>query len=144
MAVIETDGLTKTFGESVVAVDDLDLTVEEGEVYGFLGPNGAGKSTTINLLLDFLHPTDGEARVFGYDTHEESNQIRERIGILPEDATPYDRLTGREHLEFARQCKGVEADLDEIFAHVGLDRSDAERPVGQYSKGMAQRLGLGM
>ncbi|WP_135852379.1 ABC transporter ATP-binding protein [Halorussus salinus] len=144
MAVIQTDGLTKTFGESVVAVDTLDLVVEEGEVYGFLGPNGAGKSTTINLLLDFLHPTDGEAYVFGHDTHEESHRIRERIGILPEDAAPYDRLTGREHLEFAASCKGVEMDVDTVVERVGLDPADAERPVSQYSKGMAQRLGLGM
>jgi ABC-2 type transport system ATP-binding protein len=144
MPAIETNGLSKTFGEDVVALQDLDLTVEHGEVYGFLGPNGAGKSTTINLLLDFIHPTDGSASVLGRDAHDESVRIREDIGILPEGAEPYDRLTGREHLEFAMECKGVEADVDVLLDRVGLSQDDADRRAGGYSKGMAQRLGLGM
>ena len=143
MAVIETDGLTKRYGD-VLAVDDLNLTVEDGEVFGFLGPNGAGKSTTISLLLDFLHPTAGEARVFGLDSHEASRRIRERVGVLPEDAAPYERLTGREHLELTADCKGVDADFGALLDRVGLDPDDADRAVGGYSKGMAQRLGLGM
>ena len=143
MTAIETTGLTKRFGD-VVAVDDLDLTVEAGEVFGFLGPNGAGKSTTIALLLDFLHPTAGEARVFGLDSHEASLRIRERLGVLPENAAPYDRLTGREHLELSADCKGVDADVESVLDRVGLDATAAERAVGGYSKGMAQRLGLGM
>jgi ABC-2 type transport system ATP-binding protein len=144
MSAIETNGLSKTFGEDVVALQDLDLTVEHGEVYGFLGPNGAGKSTTINLLLDFIHPTDGSARVLGRDVHEASVSIREDIGILPEGAQPYDRLTGREHLEFAMECKGVDGDVNALLDRVGLSRDDADRRAGGYSKGMAQRLGLGM
>lgn len=143
MAAIETHGLTKQYGD-IVAVDDLDLTVEKGEVYGFLGPNGAGKSTTINLLLDFLHPTDGEVRVLGHDAHDGSLEVRNRVGILPEDAAPYDRLTGREHIEFTESCKGVNADIDRILDRVGLDQADADRVVESYSTGMAQRLGLGM
>jgi ABC-2 type transport system ATP-binding protein len=144
MAAIETNGLSKTFGENVVALQDLDLTVEHGEVYGFLGPNGAGKSTTINLLLDFIHPSDGSARVLGRDVHDESVSIREDIGILPEGAEPYDRLTGREHIAFAMECKGVDGDADAILDRVGLAAKDADRRAGGYSKGMAQRLGLGM
>ncbi|WP_115863640.1 ABC transporter ATP-binding protein [Halorussus litoreus] len=144
MAAIETNGLTKVFGDSVVAVEDLDLEVEQGEVYGFLGHNGAGKSTTIDILLDFLHPTDGSASVLGHDTREESLAIRERVGVLPEGAKLYDRLTGREHIEFAMEIKGVDGDPDDIFERVGLDRDDADRTVGEYSKGMCQRLGLGM
>jgi ABC-2 type transport system ATP-binding protein len=143
MAAIETDGLTKRYGD-VLAIDDLDLTVEDGEVFGFLGPNGAGKSTTISLLLDFLHPTAGEARVFGLDSHEESMRIRQRVGVLPENAAPYDRLTGREHLELAADCKGVDADLGAVLDRVGLDQAEAERAVRGYSTGMAQRLGIGM
>jgi len=144
MPAIETKGLTKTFGESVVALQDLDLTVEHGEVYGFLGPNGAGKSTTINLLLDFIHPSDGSAEVLGFDTRSESLQIRQNIGILPEGAEPYDRLTGREHVEFAMESKDVDGDVDAILDRVGLAGDDADRKAGGYSKGMAQRLGLGM
>ena len=143
MAAIETDGLTKHYGD-VLAVDELSLTVEDGEVFGFLGPNGAGKSTTISLLLDFLHPTAGEARVFGLDSHDESLRIRERVGVLPENAAPYDRLTGREHLELAADCKGVDDDLDTVLDRVGLAPEDAERAVGGYSTGMTQRLGIGM
>jgi ABC-2 type transport system ATP-binding protein len=143
MPAIETDGLTKRYGGSV-GVDDLDLTVERGEAFGFLGPNGAGKSTTISLLLDFLHPTAGEARVFGLDSHDESLRIRERVGVLPENAAPYDRLTGWEHLELAADCKDVDADLGAVLDRVGLAPSDAQRAVGGYSTGMAQRLGIGM
>jgi len=144
MAAIETNGLTKQFGESIVAVDDLDITVEEGEVYGFLGPNGAGKSTTINLLLNYLHPTAGEARILGHDTARDSLALRERVGILPEGAKPYDRLSAREHLELTMEIKGVYDDPDEILARVGLSQGDATRYVEEYSKGMVQRLGLGM
>ncbi len=144
MAIIETTGLTKRFGESVLAVDDLDLVVEEGEVFGFLGPNGAGKSTTINLLLDFIRPTDGRAEVLGCDAHQESEAVRERIGVLPEGFGLYDRLTGRRHLEFAVDWKDAADDPDDLLDRVGLDAADAERQVADYSKGMKQRLGLGM
>jgi len=141
---IETSGLTKRFGEDVLAVDDLDMTVETGEVYGFLGPNGAGKSTTINMLLDFIHPTDGSARVLGHDTRKESLAIRQRIGILPEGAELYPRLTGREHIGFVAETKGVDADPAAMLDRVGLDSDDQQRKVDEYSKGMGQRLALGM
>ncbi|NHN59390.1 MULTISPECIES: ABC transporter ATP-binding protein [Halorussus] len=143
MTAIETTNLTKRYGD-VLAVDSLDLCVEEGEVYGFLGPNGAGKSTTINLLLNFLHPTTGTASVLGYDTQTDAHELRKHIGILPENATGYERLTGHEHLEFANACKDSRTDIDAVLDRVGLRQSDADRAVGEYSKGMAQRLGLGM
>lgn len=76
MTAIETSELTKRFGEEVVAVDELDLTVDEGEVFGFLGPNGAGKSTVINMLLDFVRPTSGSATVLGHDPTSEAEAIR--------------------------------------------------------------------
>jgi len=143
MATIQTDGLTKVFGEDVVAVDDLDLAINEGEIFGFLGPNGAGKSTTINLLLDFIRPTDGSAQVFGLDVNEHSEQIRERTGVLPEGYAVYDHLTGREHIEWATQSKRVSDDPDAILDEVGLIDS-ADRTAGGYSKGMQQRLALGI
>ncbi len=144
MTAIQTSGLTKRFGEDVVAVDSLDLTVEEGEVFGFLGPNGAGKSTTINILLDFMRPSDGSATVLGMDTQAEADKIRQNIGVLPEGATLYDRLTGVEHLEWVARMKDIEADPYTILDRVGLDVEDGERAAGGYSKGMQQRLGFGM
>jgi len=99
MTAIKLNGLRKEFGD-VVALDGVDLTVEEGEVFGFLGPNGAGKSTTINILLDFIRPTEGSATVLGHDAREESEAIHERTGVLPEGYEIYERLTGREHMEF--------------------------------------------
>jgi len=144
MEAVVTDGLTKRFGDDVLAVADLDLVVEDGEVFGFLGPNGAGKSTTINMLLDFVRPTEGSATVLGYDARSESERLRERIGVLPEGATLYDRLTGLEHLRWVSRMKGVDVDPYATLDRVGLDHEDGERTVGGYSKGMQQRLGFGM
>ncbi|QKY20154.1 ABC transporter ATP-binding protein [Halolamina sp. CBA1230] len=142
MAAIELDGVTKRF-DDVTAVDALDLTVEEGEVFGFLGPNGAGKSTTINLLLDFVRPTAGRVEVLGMDPQADSVAVRERTGVLPEGFSTYERLTGREHLEFAIESKDADADPDAVLERVGL-AGDGDRKAGGYSKGMAQRLALGM
>mgnify|MGYP000527066486 CR=1 FL=1 len=144
MAAIQTEGLTKRFGDDVVAVEDLDLTVEEGEVFGYLGPNGAGKSTTINVLLDYIRPTEGTATVLGHDAQDETQRIHERIGILPEGFDLYDRLSGRKHVEFAVDSKDTDDDPGEILDRVGLEPEAAERKAGGYSTGMAQRLALGM
>lgn len=140
---IETRGLTKTYGD-VTAVDGLDLVVEPGEIFGFLGPNGAGKSTTINMLLGFLEPSSGNAAILGSDAQAESLDVRNQIGVLPEGYGLYDRLPGRKHLEFAIEWKDARTSCDSVLTRVGLDRDDADRPVGEYSKGMQQRLALGM
>lgn len=141
MTAIETTCLTKRHG-GVTAVDGLDLVVEEGTVFGFLGPNGAGKSTTINCLLDYIRPTNGSASVLGYDAQAESLAVRQRTGVLPEGSAVYDRLTGRQHLEFAIDSNGAIDDSDVIAERVGI--ADAiDRPAGRYSKGMAQRLMFG-
>lgn len=144
MNAIETNELTKRFGQDVLAVEGLNLTVEQGEVFGFLGPNGAGKSTTINMLLDLTRPSSGIATVLGHDINEGSQKIRERIGVLPEGYDLYDRLSGRRHIEFAIRAKDVEDDPDHILDRVGIDPEDADRPVGGYSKGMQQRIALGI
>ncbi len=143
MTAIELRGVTKEFAD-VTAVDDLDLTVEEGEVYGFLGPNGAGKSTTINMVLDLVRPTTGTVTVLGRDATADSVEIRRRTGVLPEGFAVYDRLTGRKHVEFAIESKEVDADADALLDRVGLDAEDADRKAGGYSKGMQQRLALAM
>ena len=149
MPAIRTEGLTKRYdggvlGADVTAVDDLDLVVEEGEVYGFLGPNGAGKSTTIDMLLDYARPTDGTVEVLGYDAIAQSDAVSKRVGVLPEGYGLYDRLTGRRNLEFAIEWQDATDDPAVLLDRVGLDADDADRPVGDYSKGMTQRLALAM
>ncbi|MHB9287744.1 ABC transporter ATP-binding protein [Halobacteriales archaeon Cl-PHB] len=142
MAAIETADLVKQYGD-VRALDGVDLTVEEGEIFGFLGPNGAGKSTTIDILLDFVRPTAGSASVLGMDAQAESTAIRQRTGVLPEGTHLYDRLTGRQHLDFVVESKGVDDDPQAILERVGI--ADAgDRKAGGYSTGMKQRLLLGM
>ncbi|WP_254863639.1 ABC transporter ATP-binding protein [Halovivax gelatinilyticus] len=143
MTAIETERLTKRFGDTV-ALDGLDLAVEEGEIFGFLGPNGAGKSTTINLLLDFMRPTEGRASVLGMDAHRESRAIRSRVGVLAEGIDLYGRLTGRRHLELAIEWSGGDETPAELIDRVELSIDDANRTVGGYSKGMKQRLAIGM
>ncbi|WP_254765836.1 ABC transporter ATP-binding protein [Salinilacihabitans rarus] len=142
MVAIELSGLTKRYGD-VVAVDGLDLTVEEGEIFGFLGPNGAGKSTTIDILLDFVRPTEGTATVLGHDAQAESLAVRRRTGVLPDAYHAYDRLTGRQHVEFVAESKGIDEDVDAVLDRVGIAGA-ADRKAGGYSKGMRQRLVLAM
>ncbi|MFC3957453.1 ABC transporter ATP-binding protein [Halovivax cerinus] len=143
MHAISTHELTKRFGD-VTAVEGIDLAVERGEVFGFLGPNGAGKSTTIDTLLDFVRPTDGRAELFDLDAQADADRISRRIGVLPDDFSLYDRLSGRRHVEFAIETKRADDDPTEILDRVGIDPADADRPAGDYSKGMAQRLAMGM
>jgi len=142
MTAISLSGVTKRYGD-IVAVRDLDLRVESGEIYGFLGPNGAGKSTTINMLLDFVRPTTGSVEVLSMDAQREPTAVRRRIGVLPEGYDVYDRLTGRQHLEFAVESKTADADPDVLLDRVGLAGAGG-RKAGDYSKGMRQRLVLAM
>ena len=142
MAAIELDGVTKRFGD-VVALRDVDLSVEEGEVFGFLGPNGAGKSTTIDVLLDYVRPTEGTARVFGHDAQRETRSAHERMGVLPDAYHAYDHLTARQHVEFVVESRGADDDPEAVLDRVGI-LGAADRYVEGFSKGMAQRLVLGM
>lgn len=143
MTAIATRGLTKQFGDDVTAVDDLDLEVTAGEVFGFLGQNGAGKSTTINLLLDFIRPTSGSIEVLGIDAQQNPAAIRERVGVLPEGYGFDDALIGREHVEWAIETKDADDDPDELLDLVGL-AGEGDRIAGKYSKGMQQRLAFAM
>jgi len=142
MAVIETIGLTKRYnGEPAVA--DLDLTVEDGIVYGFLGPNGAGKSTTIDMLMNYTRPSSGSITVFGLDAQEDASQIHARTGILPDRFGVYSTLTAREHVEYILDANGATGDPGMVLDRVGLGDAIDQR-AGGYSKGMQQRLGLAM
>ncbi len=143
MPSIQTNGLTKRFDEDILAVDDLDITIEEGEIFGFLGPNGAGKSTTINMLLDFIRPTEGSVEVLGMDAQQEPAAIRDRIGVLPEGYGFDKYLTGREYVEWTIETKAADDDPTEILDMVGL-LDESNRKAAGYSKGMQQRLAFGM
>ena len=142
MSAIELRGLTKAY-RRVIALRDVDMTVHEGEIFGFLGPNGAGKSTTIDILLDHARPTLGRARVLGMDTQAESVAIRERLGVLPERFGPLGEMTGREHVRLAIESKNGDDRVDDLLERVGVSHA-ADRPATQYSKGMTQRLMLAM
>jgi ABC-2 type transport system ATP-binding protein len=143
MNAIDATNVSKHYG-STTALDRVDLTVEEGETFGFLGPNGAGKSTFINILLDFAKPSDGQVEIFGTDCQQSGVEARERIGVLPEGYSVIERLTGRQHIEYAIRSKDAHGTnpLD-ILDRVGI-RDAADRKASGYSKGMAQRLVLGM
>jgi len=142
MTAIQTTGVTKRYGGEP-AVADLDLTVEEGVVYGFLGPNGAGKSTTIDMLMNYTHPSTGSITVLGLDAQENPSQIHARTGILPDRFGVYRTLTGREHVEYVLDANDATGDPEVVLDRVGLGDAIDQR-AGGYSKGMQQRLGLAM
>src|SRR5512136_180279 len=144
--VIETHQLTKSFG-GLTAVDKLDITVESGEIFGFLGPNGAGKTTTISMLCTILKPTSGSARVNGFDIAKEAMQVRKSIGIVFQDPSIDDRLTGRENLYMHANLYGVPASeqrdrISRILKLVELE-DRADDLLRTYSGGMRRRLELG-
>ncbi len=146
---VETRALTKRYPlqwnrKILVALNDLHLTIRQGEVYGLLGPNGSGKSTTLKLLLGLTQPTSGEALVFGQSP--DSLEARARVGFLPENPYFYAFLTGDETVAYyGKLCglsgKKLKARTDELIHLVGLENG-RERPLRSYSKGMLQRIGL--
>jgi ABC-2 type transport system ATP-binding protein len=143
--VVVAEGLTRRFNE-VLAVDHIDLEVQEGEVFGFLGPNGAGKTTTIKMLATLLRPTAGRAWVAGYDVVREAGQVRRSIGIVFQDPALDDQLTGRENLDFHARMYGLsrqqrEERTREVLELVGLEEW-ADELVKNYSGGMRRRLEL--
>jgi ABC-2 type transport system ATP-binding protein len=140
-AVISTVGLTKVYGRKGRGIRDVDLEVDEGEVFGFLGPNGAGKTTTIRVLLGFMRPTGGRAEVFGLDTRKQSVEVRARVGNLPGEFALEDRTTGEGLLRFFARLRGV-ADLG--YAHELAERfgADLHRPMRRLSRGNKQKIGL--
>jgi ABC-2 type transport system ATP-binding protein len=140
MRAIEADRLTKFYG-SHRGIEDVSLSVESGEVFGFLGPNGAGKTTTIRTLLDLLHPTRGSARIFGLDSHADSVAIRARLGNLPGDFGYDAHATGREAISLLARVRGISGAgrADELARRF---QADLERPLGQLSRGNRQKIGL--
>ncbi|MCL6499251.1 MAG: ABC transporter ATP-binding protein [Firmicutes bacterium] len=142
---VETVGLTKRYGD-LVAVQDLNLRLNTGEVFGMLGPNGSGKTTTILMLLGLTEPTAGTARVLGWDPTRQPLQVKRRVGYLPDSVGFYDELTAWENLRYTAALNGLssaEANrrIGEVLERMGL-QDVAHRKVGTFSRGMKQRLGL--
>ena len=155
MDAIATHGLTKHYGLSrrwpglpagsppIRALDDLSISVQVGEIFGFLGPNGAGKSTAIRLLLGFLHPTAGRADVLGVDVATGGAALRGRIGYLPGGIALYDGLTGTELLDYLGAFYGRPSVLRAgLVERLGLGPRDLGRPIRDYSRGMRQKIGI--
>lgn len=132
------EDLTKRYG-AARGVEDLSLTVEPGEVVGLLGPNGAGKTTTLRVLLGFLKPTAGSARVIGLDAWEQSTGIHERVGYLPGDVGLYNGLTARQILNYAAALRGKAPRMEELAERFGLEW---EKRAEDLSKGNRQKVGL--
>ncbi len=141
------EGLVRTFG-SLTAVAGIDLEIEAGEIFGFLGPNGAGKSTTVRMLVTLLRPTEGTARVAGFDVITEPNAVRRSIGVALQDAAIDPLMTGNELLRLQAVLHGLGhresvARSGELLERVGLTAA-GDRRVGQYSGGMRRRLDLAL
>ena len=141
--IIVTEELTKSFGD-ILAVDRLTLSVKQGEVFGFLGPNGAGKTTTVRMLAALLAPTGGKASVAGFRIGQNDQEIRRKIGLLPEAPGLYDGLTAEQNLAFYGAMYGVEnidSQSQRYLELLGLWNRRFE-PVGTFSKGMRQKLAI--
>jgi ABC-2 type transport system ATP-binding protein len=143
--MIQTENLCKSFND-FLAVDQVNLQVNSGEVLALLGPNGAGKTTTLRMLTSVLRPTSGWARVAGYDSVTQSQSVRSSVGILTEQHGLYGRMSAEEYLDFFGQVYRMQIDkrrkrVDELLGQYGLE-GERKRKIGEYSKGMRQKLAL--
>ena len=142
--MLTADTVTKRFGDTT-AVNKLELSVQAGELFCLLGANGAGKTTTINLFLGFLAPDEGTVAVGGIEPAVDPRGARRQLAYIPENVSLYPQLSGLENLKLFCQmggAKGDEADLAELLGRTGLTLEQMNRPVGKYSKGMRQKVGL--
>lgn len=144
-AVITATGLTKRY-DQFTAVDNLDLEIRQGEIFGLLGPNGAGKTTTILMLLGLTEPTSGSVRVAGYDSVREPLEVKSIVGYLPDNVGFYPNMTGRQNLRYTAALnrvprKEAEERIAELVEAVGLTDA-ADKRAGKYSRGMRQRLAV--
>jgi len=142
MPVIKTQNLTKYYLHGkVLGVKDLNLDIEEGEIFGFIGPNGAGKSTTIRLLLDLIRPTSGHGKIFGFDMNNDTVEIKKKIGYLPGEIFLEDNITGEECIDYYKKFKNK---VEEKYLTELCERFDFSRnkKVRDYSKGNKQKLAI--
>src|SRR5512136_244117 len=144
--VIKVEGLSKTFNHSLKAVDHISFSVKQGEIFGFLGPNGAGKTTTINMLITILKPSEGKATILGSDIANESNEVRGSIGLVPQEYTADDDLTGYENILLCADLYGIPRSTSKKRATELLQLVELiefkDKKVQTYSGGMRRRLEL--
>jgi ABC-2 type transport system ATP-binding protein len=145
MAMIDVENLTKRYRDRL-AIDRLTFSVEQGEILGFLGPNGAGKSTTMKILTGFLPPSEGKARVAGFDVFEQPLEAKQRIGYLPETPPLYPEMTVRGYLTFVGRLKGLSGarltgEVERVAQATGIT-SELKRLILALSKGYRQRVGI--
>ena len=142
---IQTTGLSKNYNaSSILALEDLNIKVVRGEIFGFLGPNGAGKTTTIRLLLDLIKPTSGYAKIFGLDCNVSSMQVRQKIGYLPGELRLYTNTTGRNLFKLFTSFRPEQVSreyVDYLCQHLDID---IDTPVGRLSHGNRQKIGLAL
>ena len=143
--IIQTSHLTKRYGAKI-AVNDLNLSIRKGEVFGLLGPNGAGKTTTILMLLGLTEPTAGTATIAGCDCTRNPLEVKSIVGYLPDNVGFYTDMTGRQNLRFTGRLNGLDGQeledrIDALLERVGMTEA-ADKKTGTYSKGMRQRLGI--
>jgi ABC-2 type transport system ATP-binding protein len=144
--VIKTEGLTKVFNKHLTAVDHVDFSVKQGEIFGFLGPNGAGKTTTINMLITILKPTEGKAYVLGFDIAKQNDSVRNVIGVVPQEYTADEDLTGLENVLLCADMYGIPRRIakertEELLKLVELT-DFKDKKVQIFSGGMRRRLEL--
>ncbi len=142
--MIETQLLTKKYGD-LVAVDKLDLSVNAGEIFVFLGANGAGKTTTIKMLTSLLRPTSGKAFVAGYDVEKSPMEVKKVMGYLPDEPFLYNKLTGREFLQFIADMHNIKRKNDKVDKFIELFElsSSADDLIEGYSLGMKKKIAIG-
>ncbi|MCT4645208.1 MAG: ABC transporter ATP-binding protein [Carboxylicivirga sp.] len=143
--VIQLNGISKKYGD-FTAVNNLDLSINKGEIFGLLGPNGAGKSTTILMLMGLTEPSSGSVSVCGINSTSKPIIVKKKVGYLPEDVGFYDDLSGLDNLIYTARLNGFDYNTAkekacELLERVGLS-NDKDKKTGKYSKGMRQRLGL--
>jgi len=145
-AIVKVENLSKTYGGKLKAVDSVSFEIKEGEIFGFLGPNGAGKSTTINMLTTLLPPSSGHATVCGYDVHKQATEVRRNVGIVPQEYTADEDMTGIANIILCADLYGIprsdsKPHAAELLKLVELQDA-ANRKVKTYSGGMRRRLEL--
>lgn len=140
--VIEVENLVKKYGD-LTAVDHVSFEVHKGEIFSLVGPNGAGKTTTVEILECLREPTEGIARVFGFDVTEDEMKVKKRIGVLPQEFNTFERLTVKENVELIERIYGEGEDLEEVLRTLEL-WNDRDKSFGDLSGGMKRRVGIAM
>jgi len=146
LPLLEAENLTKSYDDGILALDHLNLAVMPGQIYVMLGANGAGKTTTINLFLNFIEPTSGEARIKGIATHQQPLEAKKYIAYVSENVMLYPNFTAMQNLDYFTRLAGktgfTKADYAEVLTRVGLEPQSHHKKLRDFSKGMRQKCGI--